>query len=47
VPWILSAKAYTYTVNNRLQGASGSRGCLTYTQDGVGNRTQEAFGDGH
>ena len=37
------SEAYTYTDSNRLQEGDGIWGTLTWTYDGVGNRTSEAL----
>jgi RHS repeat-associated protein len=39
-------ESYTYTPTNRLQNATGIWGSLTWSYDGVGNRTQEVLNDG-
>jgi RHS repeat-associated protein len=36
-------ESYVYTANNRLQEGDGAWGTLTWTYDGVGNRTSEAL----
>jgi RHS repeat-associated protein len=38
------SESYAYTPANRLQTAGGLYGSLTYSYDGVGNRTQEVVG---
>jgi RHS repeat-associated protein len=37
-------ESYVYTANNRLQEGDGAWGTLTWTYDGVGNRTSEVLG---
>jgi hypothetical protein len=39
-------ESYAYTRTNRLQTANGIRGSLSWSYDGVGNRTQEVLDDG-
>jgi RHS repeat-associated protein len=39
-------ESYTYTPTNRLLNATGIWGSLTWSYDGVGNRTQEVLNDG-
>jgi RHS repeat-associated protein len=39
-----NTESYSYTASNRLLTGSGAYGALTYSYDGVGNRTQENLG---